>query len=120
MSIGIKGRIVGFIRAPYCPWFILKRIELTRRELRSWFLTFVIAMPGEIGLRIRRAVNPFKAVGKEVRLLPGIWIEYPERLTIGDKTEINRNCFINAGGQIERGDRARAVPISRITVEDHA
>ncbi len=78
-------------------------IEPIRRECEEWFTTLLMALPGEIGSKIRVAIIPFKKVGRNVRLLQGSWIYYPDQLMIGDNTAINRNCLINAGGGIEIG-----------------
>jgi maltose O-acetyltransferase len=89
---------------PVLYWNVIKHVfSIISREFGSWFWSFIMVLPGEIGSTIRTTVVPFKAIGRRVRLLHGGWIEYPGNLSIGDYTQINRRCTINAGGGVEIG-----------------
>ena len=95
---------------------ILKRI---RDEFLSWIRTAASHFPGELGIFLRRKMIPSGNIGKGVRIQPGTWIDYPENLSIGHKTEINRSCFLNAGGTIEIGTNVLIGPNVTIYSQNH-
>ena len=115
----IKEKAAGFLKNPHCPWFLLKRVNLVKAELRDWFMAFISILPGEIGSKLRTHLIPFKKMGRNVTLLRGTLIEYPENLTIGDNTGINRHCYINASGGIEIGKRVLVGPAVIIYSQNH-
>ncbi len=76
-------------------------------------------LPGETGSKLRTLIIPFKHIGRNVRLIRGTWIEYPENLTIGDNTSINRNCLINAAGGVDIGKNVLIGPSVTIYSLNH-
>jgi len=105
---------------PASYWNLGRRLfALVRFELRQWLMGCVLALPGNIGLTIRRVVIPFGVMGRNVRLQSGTWIEYPGKLTIDDNTQINRYCLINAGGGVEIGKNVLIGPYVVIYSQNH-
>ena len=119
VNIDLKGKISDFIRNPHIPWFLMESFNRLSLELKEWLMTFVMALPGRAGSFIRTTVIPFKTVGRKVRLMGGGFIEYPSQLTIGENTQINRNCFINAGGGVDIGKNVLIGPHVIIYSQNH-
>lgn len=46
----------------------------------------------------------FESCGKDVFLGEGLWVEFPDRLAVGEHVGINRDCFVNAGGGVRIED----------------
>jgi acetyltransferase-like isoleucine patch superfamily enzyme len=111
--------ILGFMKEPRIPWFVLKRIRLIKSEFRQWSYTLILAAPGRFGSLIRRRWLPFRKLGKNVRLERGSWFEHPEKITIGDGTGANRYCFIHAGGGVEIGRNVMLGPFVTIYSQNH-
>ena len=111
--------IVGFVKAPRIPWFVLKKLRVLKSEFRQWSYTLLLSMPGRIGARARRRLLPFGKIGKNVRLERGSWFEHPENITIGDDTGANRYCFIHAGGGVEIGRNVMLGPFVTIYSQNH-
>ncbi len=119
MGISIKEKAADFIKSPRIPWFLVGRYKRVRWELREWLMALVTALPGQMGSFMRKAVIPFKAVGKNVWIQRGFWVKYPGQLSIGDHTEINDNCHIHAGGGVGIGRNVLIGPDVIIYSEDH-
>lgn len=111
--------IVGFVKEPRIPWFVLKKLRVLKSEFRQWSYTLLLSMPGRIGVRARRRLLPFGKIGKNVRLDRGSWFEHPEHITIGDDTGANRYCFIHAGGGVEIGRNVLLGPFVTIYSQNH-
>ena len=111
--------IVGFVKEPRIPWFVLKKLRVLKSEFRQWSYTLLLSMPGRIGIRARRRLLPFAKIGKNVRLDRGSWFEHPENITIGDDTGANRFCFIHAGGGVEIGRNVLLGPFVTIYSQNH-
>jgi acetyltransferase-like isoleucine patch superfamily enzyme len=111
--------ILGFVKAPRIPWFVLKRLRVLKSEFRQWSYTLILAAPGRFGARIRRRWLPFGKMGNNVRLDRGSWFEHPENITIGDDTGANRYCFIHAGGGVDIGCNVMLGPFVTIYSQNH-
>lgn len=105
-----KKMIAGFIRFAFSDVF---------REIREWVRVILMAIPGEIGSLIRTSLMSIQTVGENVRILRGGWIDYPEKLKVGKKTQINRFCLINAGGGVEIGENVLIGPYTIIYSQNH-
>lgn len=44
------------------------------------------------------------SIGNNVKIKPGVYIEYPHNLTLGNNVSIQHNCFISAYEKIEIGN----------------
>jgi acetyltransferase-like isoleucine patch superfamily enzyme len=119
MSLAMTGKIAAFARGPHIPWFLLKRLKVFKSEFKHWSYVLILAVPGRLGELARRHWLPFGAIGKNVRLDRGSWIEHPERITIGDNTGANRYCFIHGGGGIEIGQNVMLGPFVTIHSQNH-
>ena len=62
---------------------------------------------------------PFAACGADDLLMEGLWVEYPERLSIGDHVNVNRDCWIGAGGGVTIGDWVLIGPRVMIFSQNH-
>lgn len=111
--------IVGYIKAPRIPWFVLKRLRILKSEYRHWSYTMILSMPGRLGNTARRRLLPFAKMGKNVRLERGSWFEHPENISIGEGTGANRFCFIHGGGGVEIGRKVMLGPFVTIYSQNH-
>lgn len=89
-------------------------------EVNRWGKCFLAAIPGRFGSWLRRTIYPFAACGRDDLIMEGLWVEYPERLSIGDHVNVNRDCFINAAGGVTIGDWAMLGPRVVIYSQNHA
>ena len=115
----ISTTIVGFVKEPRLPWFVLKRLRVLKSEFRQWSYALILSTPGRLGGMVRRKCLPFRKIGKNVRLERGSWFEHPENITIGDDTGANRFCFIHAGGGVEIGRNVLLGPFVTIYSQNH-
>ena len=60
---------------------------------------FVSGLPGQLGLFLRRRywANRLRSLGENVRIDPGVYIQNPKFVSIGDNTWIDRGVIILAG-----------------------
>jgi maltose O-acetyltransferase len=119
MGMTMGKTILGFIREPRIPWFVLKRLRVLKSECRQWSYTVILSVPGRFGAMMRRRLLPFGKIGKNVTLERGSWFEHPENITIGDDTGANRYCFIHAGGGVEIGRNVMLGPFVTIYSQNH-
>jgi maltose O-acetyltransferase len=83
-----------------------------------WFYHVLKWIPGYIGAAFRNIFLPYKK-GKNVRILDGVQIDKPSKLSMGDRVSINRGCVINAGGGIVIGDDVLIGPNVVIYSQNH-
>lgn len=88
-------------------------------EFRRWGKAFISRVPGGIGSFLRRSLYGFAACGKDCLLLEGVWVEYPERLSLGEHVNIARDVIINAAGTVQIDDWALLGPGVIIYSQDH-
>lgn len=89
-----------------------------RYEFIMWFYHILKWMPGYLGAELRNLCLPYKA-GKGVRVLDGVQIDKPSRLTMGNNVSVNRGCVINAGGEIVIGNDVLIGPNVVIYSQNH-
>ena len=87
-------------------------------ELQLWLLSFLKAIPGSIGCRIRNLLLPY-AHGKNVTIWDHTHIDSPSKLKIGNNVSINRGCVLHAGGAIEIGNDVLIGPNVTIYSQNH-
>lgn len=90
-----------------------------RWEFNRWGKQCLSRIPGGLGSFLRRHLYRFAACGRDDLLMEGLWVEYPQRLRIGDHVNINRDCFLNAGGEITIGDWVLVGPKVVIYSQNH-
>ncbi len=88
-------------------------------ELRRWGKAFISRVPGGFGSFARRTLYGFAECGRDCLLLEGVWVEYPERLSIGEHVNIARDVIINAAGTVRIDDWALLGPGVIIYSQDH-
>ena len=88
-------------------------------EARRWAKRFIGSIPGRIGSSIRRRAYAFLSCGSDVFLCEGLWVEYPQRLSLGNHVGINQDCFINAGGGVSIADWVLIGPRVTIYSQNH-
>jgi len=89
-TIGVLVAITGFF-----PDFLLRSL-----------LYVVEPLPGTFFVLVRYLVlrNICRSVGDNVFVGSYVEIRFPERLTMGSNVSINRNCYLDAMGNIDIGD----------------
>jgi acetyltransferase-like isoleucine patch superfamily enzyme len=108
------------------------RVRLVRREAlytRSklayqfvfWFIWGIVKyLPTPIGDVLRYLVlKPFSSGLRSLRIKEGVFIVYPESLTIGRSTGINEYCHIDAYGGVTIGDNVMVGHHTTIQTTDH-
>ncbi|MGB4592309.1 MAG: acyltransferase [Coriobacteriia bacterium] len=88
-------------------------------EIRRWGKSFISRVPGGFGSFLRRRFYGFAACGKDCLLLENVWIEYPEKLTIGEHVNIARGTIINASGGVIIDDWVLLAPEVIVYSQDH-
>ncbi len=59
-------------------------------------------------------------IGRCVKILPGVFIEYPQKLKIGDGVSIQHYCYLNAYGGIEIGNDVSIAHGSSVMSSTHS
>ncbi len=80
---------------------------------------FISRLPGGFGSFIRRHFYGFASCGRDCLLLENVWVEYPERLTIGEHVNVARGVIVNAAGTVEIDDWVLLGPDVIIYSQDH-
>jgi acetyltransferase-like isoleucine patch superfamily enzyme len=106
-------------RYPDGPSWLVRSPWSLRWELNRWAKHVLGGIPGRLGSFLRRKAYPFASCGKDDLLMERLWVEYPERLHIGDHVNVNRDCFINAGGGVTIGDWVLIGPKVVIYSQNH-
>jgi acetyltransferase-like isoleucine patch superfamily enzyme len=88
-------------------------------ELNRWGKHCLSGVPGGLGSFLRRHLYRFASCGRDDLLMEGLWVEYPQRLKIGDHVNINRDCFISAAGGVTIGDWVLIGPRVLIYSQNH-
>lgn len=88
-------------------------------EFRRWGKVIISRLPGGIGSFMRRRFYGFAKCGRDCLLLENVWIEYPERLSIGEHVNIARGVIINAAGDVAIDDWVLLGPDVIIYSQDH-
>lgn len=88
-------------------------------ELRRWGKVFISRIPAGFGSMLRRHLYGFASCGKDCLLLENVWVEYPEKLTLGEHVNIARGVIINAAGGVEIADWVLLGPDVIIYSQDH-
>ena len=90
-------------------------------EIKTWMAEAISKLPGKIGLKIRYSFYKrlFKKIGKDVIIKENVTIEFPENFSLGSYSGINRNCFINAYGEIDIGELVQIGPNTVIHSANH-
>jgi acetyltransferase-like isoleucine patch superfamily enzyme len=74
-----------------------------KSECLEWHRSFLAAIPGEIGCKVRNCLYGYQAE-RGCRVLRGVTIYFPERLKLGRNVGISPHSQFNAAGGIEIGD----------------
>ena len=72
-------------------------------ESLDWYRALLAAVPGELGCNIRNGLYGYHAQ-PGCRVLRGVVIYFPEKLTLGRNVGISSYSQLNAAGGIEIGD----------------
>src|SRR5207248_3839350 len=86
-----------------------------------WARELMMHFPGRIGTAYRsRFYNHyFKRRSASLVILPGVCIEHPHELVMGDGVAINRNVWLNAVGGLTIGDNCGIGPGTIIHTANH-
>ena len=87
-------------------------------EIQLWVFSFLKAIPGRIGCRLRNVLLPYKN-GSKVLVWSHTHIDSPSKLTLGNNVSINRECVLHAGGEIEIGNDVLIGPGVTIYSQNH-
>ncbi|MHB8706027.1 MAG: acyltransferase [Coriobacteriia bacterium] len=88
-------------------------------ELRRWGKVFISRIPAGFGSMLRRRLYGFASCGKDCLLLENVWVEYPEKLSLGEHVNVARGVIINAAGGVEIEDWVLLGPDVIIYSQDH-
>jgi len=72
-------------------------------EAYEWWAAFLQALPGIVGVILRRHLLGISRVEKGVLLREGCRFHHPRRLSIGPRTTVNRRTYMNARGGVRIG-----------------
>lgn len=89
-----------------------------RGEAQAWWQATLRAVPGETGCWLRRKLMGFDT-GPRSRVLQGVVIYRPEKLTLGARVGISVNGQIHAGGGVTIGDDVLIGPRVLIWSQNH-
>ena len=78
-------------------------LRFLKSECLEWHRSFLAAIPGEIGCKVRNGLYGYHAE-RGCRVLRGVTIYFPERLKLGRNVGISPYSQFNAAGGIEIGD----------------
>jgi len=92
--------------------------RIIKNELKMWCLSFLSAIPGQIGVYLRNTFIPY-TYGSNVTIWDGVKLEGYKNLRIGSNTSINRNSIIHAGGGIDIGSNVLIGPSVIIYSQNH-
>ena len=84
-------------------------LRFLKSECLEWHRSFLAAIPGEIGCKVRNGLYGYHAE-RGCRVLRGVTIYFPERLKLGRNVGISPYSQFNAAGGIEirrHADRSR-------------
>jgi maltose O-acetyltransferase len=87
-------------------------------EIQLWVFSFLKAIPGHIGCRLRNILLPYKH-GINALVWDHTHIDSPSKLTLGNNVSINRGCVLHAGGEIEIGNDVLIGPNVTIYSQNH-
>lgn len=90
-------------------------------ELYFWLRDLMIHLPGSVGYayRGRFYCHYFKQRPKNIEISPGVCIEHPQGLSIGEWVTINRNVWLNAVGGLSIGNFCGLGPNTVIHTANH-
>jgi len=77
-----------------------------REELQTWAMSFIAAIPGALGARLRFVWmrRHLQHLGEGTVLKVGLRITSPEKVSIGAHCDFASDVFITGGGGVEIGD----------------
>jgi len=92
-----------------------------RSECKVLALWFLAAIPGGLGIRLRRRLMRFflKRLGERTVLQSGLRITNPESVSIGANCNFAQGIFITGGGGVEIGDWVGCGPDVKIWSVNH-
>ena len=91
---------------------------LVKAEFLEWHRSLLAAIPGELGCKIRNGLYGYRAQSG-CRVLRGVIIYFPERLTLGRNVGISPYSQLNAAGGIDIGDDTLIGPACTIWSVNH-
>jgi galactoside O-acetyltransferase len=87
----------------------IKIIKILAYEIIEWLNSFLIVIPGNIGIIIRRVAfkSILKTCGKKLSLYTNVKITGVKNIQLGDYVQVSRNSSIHAhnNGRIKIGNR---------------
>lgn len=89
-----------------------------RYEAVLWVMWAIKGIPGQIGVKIRHRLLPSK-LGQGVSIWENVHIDHPSRLTVGEKTSINRGCILNCSGHLSIGSNVLIGPNVTVYTQNH-
>jgi maltose O-acetyltransferase len=72
-------------------------------EAAMWGSALLRSIPGRCGRLLRNLLIPYRH-GKRVTISSGVYLLWPRRLEIGERSFVNVGCVINAYGTVSIGD----------------
>jgi len=104
---------------------IKKRFESVKKyggfQSRYLMDSIVRNIPGEIGIRVRAIYYPsrLKECGDSIHILENSYIDFPERISVGNRVVISRFCSLSGWFGIEIGNDVIIGPYSMLESVEH-
>jgi maltose O-acetyltransferase len=112
---------VGYTYMKSFIYKIRKFVWDVKEEVRTWKLFLLGAVPGRIGMALRRIflVKAFAHCGENPEIDEGFVVFNPQELSVGDNFICNIHCTINAGGVVKIGNDVMIGPDVKIWSVNH-
>lgn len=90
-------------------------------EISEWVRIIRAAIPGEIGVFVRRLYfrKHFKECGEELIISHHVTLYNPHKMIVGNRVHIASYAHINAGGGLSIGDNSGIAPYAKIFTVNH-
>ena len=89
-----------------------------RYELLLWYLKILKSFPGKIGCYVRKIALPAR-IGDQSYIWDNVQIDFPSKLSVGDRCSINRGTIIHCGGGVDIGNDVLIGPNVLIYSQNH-
>tara|TARA_R110002049_G_scaffold285698_2_gene466840 strand:+ start:59184 stop:59717 length:534 start_codon:yes stop_codon:yes gene_type:complete len=93
-------------------------IRKIRKEFVLWYRAILEMIPGRIGEVLRAKLYGYRC-GNQVRVLAGVTVYHPEKLSIGDRTGIAAGCQLNSAAGITIGNNVLIGPSALLWTQNH-
>ena len=90
-------------------------------ELRAYRSHLLWHIPGRVGvaIRLRHFRSHIQSCGDDVAVMLNVRVLSGDRLRIGSRVTVDRDCYLNASGGIDIGDDCYVGPDTKIWTDNH-